>query len=137
MIVIIGVIAAIAIPRVSRGASNAETHAAKASLKMRQALEMSKGERGAYPSDTQAGFVQDLTTYDPATGTGPYLHAIPTISLAQDGLPTPQNSVIFNASRMDQHAAQGNPPFAWAYLRSAATSAEIWINANNQSVRDW
>ncbi|MCA9279314.1 MAG: prepilin-type N-terminal cleavage/methylation domain-containing protein [Phycisphaeraceae bacterium] len=93
VLVIIGVIAAIAIPRMSRGANNAGGVALRGDLQvLRSAIELYRAEHeGRLP--TLASFVDQMTKYtkidgtdandafDAATGRiyGPYLTEIPTL----------------------------------------------------------
>jgi prepilin-type N-terminal cleavage/methylation domain-containing protein len=92
VIVIIGVLAAIAVPRLSRGATSAGENALSANLTaMRSAIELFYAEHGqTYPA--LAKFEDALTKYsnaagstfgdrDTATGViyGPYLRAIPPL----------------------------------------------------------
>ena len=93
VLVIIGVIAAIAIPRLTRGATNASATALAADLgAMRNAIELYRAEHeGAFP--TAAGIVGQLTLFSDVTGAntaaaadvgnkivyGPYLKAIPPL----------------------------------------------------------
>lgn len=135
VIVIIGVLAAVAIPRVSRGAQHAEEHGARTSLNtVRRAIEAHKAERGRLPSPTTTiAFVQDLTTHEAATGTGPYLHAMPQITLSRYCMPAPLSSVGFAIDRTDFSGQPNQPDYAWAYFPDGT----IWINACEQVVRDW
>src|ERR1035437_8198219 len=88
VVVIIGLIAAIAIPRMSRGAAGAGDSALAGSLAvMRDAIDRYAAEHGgAFP--TVANFVANLTTYTDASGAaqatkdtthiyGPYLRQVP------------------------------------------------------------
>ena len=96
VIVIIGVIAGIAVPRRSRGAAGAIDAALKAMLTtMRKAIDHYAAEHGGdFP--TVATFVEQLTTFtddagdDSATKTvshifGPYLKAVPALSVFGEG----------------------------------------------------
>lgn len=92
VIVIIGVLAAIAVPRLSRGATSAGENALAANLTaMRSAVELFYAEHGqTYPA--LAKFEDALTKYSNAAGTtfgdrdtatgviyGPYLRAVPPL----------------------------------------------------------
>lgn len=93
VVVIIGVISAIAIPRMTRGASNAGATALQANLAvLRNAIEIYRAEhQGAFPS--AESFKQQLTMYTKADGTnwnvapdtdtdriyGPYIRAVPML----------------------------------------------------------
>ncbi len=93
VIVIIGIISAIAIPRMTRGANNAGSTALKGNLAvLRSAIELYRAEHeGRFP--TEAGIASQLTQYtkmdgtgaaaapDTATGViyGPYMRAIPPL----------------------------------------------------------
>ena len=94
VIVIIGVISAIAIPRLTRGATNAGAAALKQDLAtMRNAVELYRAEHdGKFPT-SEATLADQLTKYTKADGTGaqttvdvgngiiygPYLKAIPPV----------------------------------------------------------
>ncbi len=112
VVVIIGVLAAIAIPRMSSGADGAKTNAVKANLAvLRQAIEMHKAEKGTYP--TLATFADDLEDY---------LRAVPKLGV---GTYADDNAV---------GEANATPPTAetadvgWLY---DATSGGIWANDAN------
>ena len=93
VLVIIGVIAAIAVPRLTRGATNASATALAADLAaLRNAVELYRAEHeGAFP--TVAGFVNQMTLFSDTAGTstaaaadvgngivyGPYLKGIPAL----------------------------------------------------------
>ena len=92
VIVIIGVLAAIAVPRLSRGATTASENALSANLAaMRSAIELFYAEHGqTYPA--LAKFEDPLTKYSDLSGTtfgdrdtatgviyGPYLRAVPPL----------------------------------------------------------
>jgi general secretion pathway protein G len=101
VIVIIGLISAIAVPRLTRGASNAGSAALKGSLaQMRSAIELYRAEHeGSFP--TVANFESQMTQFSDLAGTsfnasadiasgkiyGPYLQAIPQLPVgAKKGL---------------------------------------------------
>ena len=93
VIVIIGIISAIAIPRLTRGANNAAATAAKGDLAvLRSAIEMYRAEhQGLYPTVAEIGI--QLTSHTKIDGTdpntnadvasgrvyGPYIRAIPAL----------------------------------------------------------
>ena len=82
VVVIIGVLAAIAIPRMSSGADGAKNNAVKANLAvLRQAIELHKAEIGTYP--TVADFVNSLTGETTQGGVtyGPYLRTVPKVGV--------------------------------------------------------
>lgn len=94
VIVIIGVISAIAIPRLTRGATNAGAAALKQDLAtMRNAIELYRAEHeGKFPT-SDATLTDQLTKYTKVDGTGaqttvdvsdgiiygPYLKAVPSV----------------------------------------------------------
>ena len=132
VVVIIGVLAAIAIPRMSSGADGAKTNAVKANLAvLRQAIELHKAERGRYPgvgadADGTATFsadtfVTDLTT-ESADGTGPYLRAIPEVGV---GTNPDSNSV---GSTTDNPPTEAAGTTGWLFNSSAG---DIWANATD------
>lgn len=90
VVVIIGILAAIAIPRLSRGASGAGDSALSGNLKiLRTAIDLYATEHGGtYPAT--ATFVTQLTQFTDDSGTvsstktstavyGPYLRGVPTL----------------------------------------------------------
>ncbi len=92
VIVIIGILAAIAVPRLSRGATSASENSLSANLAaMRSAIELFYAEHGnTYPA--LAKFEDAMTKYSDATGAkygdrdtaqgiiyGPYLRALPPL----------------------------------------------------------
>ncbi len=113
VVVIVGLLAAIAIPRFSRGAKGATDSALAGDLAvLRNAIEMYAAEHsGNFPA--AATFTAQLTQYSNLAGAtsitktsthpyGPYLHAVPALKdgdkagnalvAAQDGVPTAENS---------------------------------------------
>src|SRR5207302_1986912 len=97
--VIIGIIAAIAIPRMSRGTSGAAESALSADMSTwRHALDLYQAEHdGKYPTDNTT-IVAQLTGNTDASGTigsgtnfpyGPYLRAVPTLPRSAPS-PSPQ-----------------------------------------------
>jgi type II secretory pathway pseudopilin PulG len=124
VIVIIGIIAAIAIPRVSRGANKAEEHATKASLQaVRKAIEMYTADNGSFPCRGNGNpFEADFRNamLDPAHG-GPYLHAIPVLTLAIH----PQSGESTVAVHHGVTAPAPDPGTAWRY--GYDSTASVWF----------
>ncbi len=121
VVVIIAIIGAIAIPKMSRGAAGANESALVSDLAtMRAAIELYAQEHGGtYPSST--GILTQLTTYTDSTGTntsatrtttciyGPYLKAVPPLPV---GTYKTQTTIIYNASGM---SACGTTAGGWLY----------------------
>jgi len=98
VLVIIGVIAAIAVPRLTRGATNASATALAANLAaLRNAVELYRAEHeGSFP--VVANFVNQMTQFSNDTGTafsatadvangivyGPYLKAVPALPVGAE-----------------------------------------------------
>jgi len=95
VVVILGIIGAIAIPRMSQGAAGASDSGVVSDLAvLRNAIELYAAEHnGAYP--TVAKFEEQLTTYTSLTGAdsaskdathkfGPYLTAIPALKVGDE-----------------------------------------------------
>lgn len=92
VIVILGIIGAIAVPRMSAGASGAGESAFVTDIAaLRNAIELYRAEHGG-TLPTEADIVDQLTLYSNAAGAtsatpsathiyGPYLHAIPTLKV--------------------------------------------------------
>ena len=132
VLVIIGVIAAIAVPRLTRGATNASATALAADLAaLRNAVELYRAEHeGSFP--TVANFVNQLTQFSDTPGTGfgavadvgngivygPYLKAIPPLPVGSNKGAT---GVAHNA----------NPATAWYYTE---TTGEITANVKGTLV---
>lgn len=125
VVVIIGIIAAIAIPRLSRGAEGAADAKLRGDLNvLRNAIDLFATEHGGdYPSATEATFITQLTeksnvngttTAPPAVIYGPYIRAIPTLSVG-----TNKGNVGINI------AILGAAGKAWHYT---AASGEIKAN---------
>lgn len=104
--VILGIIAAIAIPRMSRGGQAAAENALTGDLAVwRSALDLYQSEHGgAYPKDNTT-IVSQLTQYTDAAGNtvpakdlnhiyGPYMRSIPALPVGQpsDLFPVPRGS---------------------------------------------
>lgn len=129
VVVIIGLIAAIAIPRMSRGAAGATDASLSGSLAvMRDAVDRYAAEHGgAFP--TAAAFTNQLTLYSSATGTtqatkdatfiyGPYTRVIPAVPV---GARKGQSGV----------AAADAATVGWLYNETAGT-----IQANTTTEAD-
>ncbi|MBB6429034.1 prepilin-type N-terminal cleavage/methylation domain-containing protein [Algisphaera agarilytica] len=130
VVVIVGLLAAIAIPRFSRGASAASENATLADLAvLRQALDMYAAEHnGNYPGGM--GLVNSLTLYSNAAGStseapselypfGPYVHAIPELKSG------PQAGSTVVATIAAPPNTTYPTPIAWLYLPS---TGQIWAN---------
>jgi general secretion pathway protein G len=126
VVVIIAIIGAIAIPKMSRGAAGANDSAVIQDLStMRAGLELYATEHsGVYPSTTPATFVSQLTTYTDINGNvsptrtttciyGPYLKAIPTLPVGTNkGLNTVTGT-----------GPAGTGAFAWYF-----DGTTVWVN---------
>lgn len=131
VVVIVGLLAAIAIPRFSRGAAGASDSALAGDLAvLRNAVEMYGAEHnGTYPAD--ATFSNQLTLYSSAAGAtnatktavyefGPYLHAVPALKA---GTYT-GNSGIEGVSSTPL-AESSTAGVGWLYNE---TTGQIWAN---------
>ena len=131
VVVIIGLLAAIAIPRFSRGAAGATDSALAGDLAvLRNALEMYAAEHaGTYPA--AATFSAQLTTYSDSAGNtnasktavykfGPYLHAVPTLKAGDYA----GNSGVA-ATTGAPSAESSTAGVGWLY---DATAGQIWAN---------
>jgi type II secretory pathway pseudopilin PulG len=122
VVVIIAIIGAIAIPKMSRGAAGANESALVSDLTtMRSALELYAQEHGgSYPATTS--FVSQLTGYTDATGIvgagsvrtapyiyGPYLKAVPPLPV---GSYSSHTEVIYNAGGI---TSCGTTSGGWLY----------------------
>ena len=132
VLVIIGVIAAIAVPRLTRGATNASATALASDLAaLRKAIELYRAEHeGSFP--TVAKFVEQMTQFSNVAGTsfaanadvangivyGPYLRAIPPLPVGDNKGAT---GVAFN------HASF----VGWYYT---AATGEIEANTDDTEV---
>ena len=126
VIVIIGVLAAIAIPRLSRGSAGANQAALQANLStVRNALAVYAAEHNnKFPGPDAAGFKDDLTTYtnvggdsqaakDPTHKFGPYLVAIPPCPVGEAaGTATAANVLISATSPPTPDTTNGE---GWVY----------------------
>ena len=126
VIVIIGILAAIAIPRLSRGSVGAGQSALAADLSMvRNAINLYATEHnGAFPGADAAGFVDKLTKYTDISGTvsatktatckfGPYLAAIPVCPVGENAGKDKADEVLISAtSPPTPDAASGQ---GWVY----------------------
>lgn len=120
VIIILGVISAIAIPRMIRGAENADVTALQADLAvLRGAMEMCRYEHAAYPS-TPVEFNDWLTTT--VAGHGPYVIKIPELKTGlQKG--STAAKIIVNDPAL---AADVDPgPIGWLFN---ATTGGLWAN---------
>ena len=133
VVVIIGLLAAIAIPRFSKGAANTNNTAFAGDLAvLRNALELYAVEHnGIYPAGDK--FESQLTQYTDAAGTvsadpgedfpfGPYLVAVPPVKIGPEkgsnavkGVTTKPTDVIAD--------------FGWIYQPA---TGRIWANESNQ-----
>lgn len=128
VLVIMGVIAAIAIPRMTKGAQGADVTGTKSDLAvLRGAIELYAAEHDAYP--TLAQLPNALLKRTDKNGTinaagnhGPYLSRVPALKV---GAKKGQTAFV---------APTANPPIAevaaaaWLY---DATSGEMWANDIN------
>ncbi|MBT8484521.1 MAG: prepilin-type N-terminal cleavage/methylation domain-containing protein [Phycisphaerales bacterium] len=127
VIIIMGVISAIAIPRMVRGAEGADVTALQADLAvLRGAIEMYRYEHGIWPDPAQ--FQAQLTGTTIADGTpdamgqfGPYLVKMPPL---KTGAQKDEVAVkgIMNATAQAADVAAG---FGWLYNN---TNGGIWAN---------
>lgn len=126
VMIIMGVISAIAIPRMMKGAENADITGLQADLQvMRSAIEIYRYEHGGnFPSDTdvadQLTKITDAAgVVDPVGGLGPYVVKIPPLKTGA------------NKGATSIGATTDNPPTAQAgtdgYLYNEA-SGSIWAN---------
>jgi type II secretion system protein G len=131
VIIILGVISAIAIPRMMRGAENADVTGLQADLSvLRGAIEMYRYEHGgSFP--TVAGFTDELTKETDAAGTptvgggyGPYVVKIPAL---KTGAHKGEDGVVTVA--VDPPVAEdGGANAGWLYNE---TVGKIWANDSN------
>ena len=96
VVAILAIIGAIAIPRMSRGASGAADSSLRQNLVvMRKAIEMYRSEHGGLVPDEDLTFAAQLTMYSDAAGNtsatrdathrfGPYLHQIPRLPVGKN-----------------------------------------------------
>ncbi|BAM04964.1 prepilin-type N-terminal cleavage/methylation domain-containing protein [Phycisphaera mikurensis] len=131
VVVIIGLLAAIAIPRFSQGAANASENAYVADLAvLRNAIELYAAEHGAFPSATS--FTDQLTTFtneaggavaEPAPGYdyGPYLVAVPELKVGDAKGNAGVEGVAAKPTTVSSTAGVG-----WLYHEA---SGRIWGNA--------
>ncbi len=126
VVVIIGIIAAIAIPKMSRGAAGANDSAVMQDLsQMRSGIDLFASEHGGtYPSTTPATFINQLTTYTDITGAavatkdathiyGPYIKSIPALPVGTNkGLKT-----------ITATGPAGTGAFGWFY-----DGLTVWVN---------
>jgi general secretion pathway protein G len=140
--VIIGIIAAIAVPRMSRGSQGASDSALGANLAvLRNAVDLYQTEHQAYPASatgaTAADLLRQLTKYTDGTGTsnatetkdaghpyGPYLRKIPPLPV---GSKKGQSTVKIATSESE---VAGTTDEAWIYY---PTTGEVKANLGTQS----
>lgn len=131
VIVIIGVLAAIAIPRFSRASEGASLSAVKGDLAvLRNSLEMYSAEHAnSYPA--LATFTAQMTTYSDSTGAntaasynatthpyGPYLRSVPVMKYGG------ANSAVLQA-QTGTPSAQADATGGWLY---EVATGSIWAN---------
>jgi general secretion pathway protein G len=119
VIIILGVISAIAIPRMISGADNADVTAMQADLAvLRSAMEMCRYEHAGFPADA-VEFVDWMTTT--VSGKGPYIIKIPPLKTgAQSGETAVK--IITNDPPLLGDVSAG---FGWLYN---ATTGGIFAN---------
>ena len=114
VVLIIGVVAAIAVPRFTNAADNARNSALREDLVvMREAIELYYIDHGAYPSGTGAVVATQLTTE--IGGFGPYVSEIPPAPVGINHGETsigisflPQPALPLGSGGWVYHAATGN-----------------------------
>lgn len=131
VVVIVGLLAAIAIPRFSRGAAGASDSALSGDLAvLRNAIEMYGAEHnGTYP--LAATFEAQLTQYTNLAGAtsaakdadypyGPYLHSVPALKVGAAVGATGVKAVVAAPSTQDADTSVG-----WLYNQ---TTGQIYAN---------
>lgn len=136
VVVIIGIIAAIALPRMGRGATNAAENALKQNLAlMRNAIELFQTENGGNFPANAAALKDALTGYSDGNGGtqayaaarpngypyGPYLREIPKLPMGANkdlsaigGAAAAGIAWVYNATSHDVNANTGNATYdAW------------------------
>lgn len=123
VVVIIGLLASMAIPRLSRGAEGATDAALDGDLAIvRRAIQRYAGEHGKLPGPTPQDFVAQLTQYSDADGAtsgsrssryryGPYLVAIPPAPVG----PHAGSSAVFIDAVNSPPKAEPSRPAGWVY----------------------
>ena len=139
VVVIVGLLAAIAIPRFSRGAAGATDSALAGDLAvLRNAIEMYAAEHnGNFPE--AATFSAQLTQYTNLTGGtsatknaathpyGPYLHAVPAL---KDGNYAGNSGVVAQSGTPSAESTTAGA--GWLY---DATTGQIWANESDHFAR--
>ena len=120
VIIILGVISAIAIPRMIKGAENADVTALTADLAvLRGAMEMCRYEHAAYPS-TALEFNDWLTTT--VLGNGPYVIKVPELKTGLQKGNTAAKIIVNDPALVGDVDAGA---FGWLFN---ATTGGIWAN---------
>ncbi|MEE9404877.1 MAG: hypothetical protein V3V20_08285 [Algisphaera sp.] len=140
MLVMLGLVAAIAVPRLGKAASHDQTLSVRGDLAtLRNAIELYAADHnGAYPALNTFALQLTQTTNDhgqpAATGHGPYLQAIPALSAGPHAGETavcpPPATLITSASTQTasvQTQTHSTPatPAGWCY---DALSGHLWPN---------
>jgi prepilin-type N-terminal cleavage/methylation domain-containing protein len=130
VVVILGIIAAIAIPRMSRGNQGAAENTLAGNMAVwRSALDLYQSEHGgAYPKDNTT-IVAQLTQYTDSTGAwaatkdsihihGPYMRTVPPLSVGElgDSLSSPRGSTTIGPASLGgapSTLAEGG--YGWVY----------------------
>lgn len=131
VVVIVGLLAAIAIPRFSRGAAGATESALAGDLAvLRNAIEMYAAEHnGTFPET--ATFANELTLYTDAAGNtnasktavfefGSYLHSVPKL---KDGTAAGDDGILAVTGSPSTETPAGN--VGWLYNEN---TGQIWAN---------
>jgi len=134
VIVIIGVLAAIALPRFSQAAGGAGDAAVASDLAvLRNAIELYAAEHeGNFP--TSANFEAQLTGFTDITGTtvtagspgalGPYLQSIPLVKVGT----TEERNADINDTTATAAPNQGTEEGGWLYNDD---TGQIWVNVTS------
>lgn len=135
VVVVVGLLAAIAMPRFSQGAAGASESALTGDLAvLRNAIEMYAAEHnGSYP--TTDDFVEQLTTYTNAGGTanpspgqnhpfGPYLYAVPGLKMGT----FTGGTAISPVSATPTSEVDVDPMVGWLYNQN---TGQIWANTSD------
>ncbi len=118
VVAIIGILAAIAVPKFADLITKSKESSAKGSLgAMRSAISIYYSDTdGIYPGGTAAGV--DLVTS--LTTNGKYLNAIPGVSIPNSGTAVPGSHSLSSAIFIEAGAAMGNDAGGWVYAGPAA-----------------